>query len=228
MTRVDGSGSHCPDLLLAASGGRRYNPAQCRSVAQPGRAPRSGRGGRRFKSYHSDQPSRFESRPADPSTIPTELRGVLASARAHAIRVAAWRVADCCAEVAVKLDTCRASEVVRLRQDLRRPDRRVDGVGDAPTMRISPCYAFSVTASSPGRACAGMVEIPAIKRRSHTFRPVVSRSTSDALIVWQYVDVRSRAVPDRDLLVVSASAASCPMPSRVRGCAQHALVIAVP
>jgi hypothetical protein len=28
--------------------------AHCRSVAQPGRAPRSGRGGRRFKSYHSD------------------------------------------------------------------------------------------------------------------------------------------------------------------------------
>jgi hypothetical protein len=27
----------------------------CRSVAQPGRAPRSGRGGRRFKSCHSDQ-----------------------------------------------------------------------------------------------------------------------------------------------------------------------------
>ena len=30
-------------------------PAISRSVAQPGRAPRSGRGGRRFKSYHSDQ-----------------------------------------------------------------------------------------------------------------------------------------------------------------------------
>ncbi len=29
-----------------------------RSVAQPGSAPRSGRGGRRFKSCHSDQPSR--------------------------------------------------------------------------------------------------------------------------------------------------------------------------
>ncbi len=31
---------------------------RCRSVAQPGSAPRSGRGGRRFESYHSDQISR--------------------------------------------------------------------------------------------------------------------------------------------------------------------------
>jgi hypothetical protein len=30
-------------------------PAPRRSVAQPGSAPRSGRGGRRFKSSHSDQ-----------------------------------------------------------------------------------------------------------------------------------------------------------------------------
>ncbi len=34
-----------------------YKPPVSRSVAQPGRAPRSGRGGRRFKSCHSDQPS---------------------------------------------------------------------------------------------------------------------------------------------------------------------------
>ncbi len=30
------------------------DPAKCRSVAQPGSAPRSGRGGRRFESSHSD------------------------------------------------------------------------------------------------------------------------------------------------------------------------------
>ncbi len=47
---------------LAGAGCRRYKPpapcvGQCRSVAQPGRAPRSGRGGRRFKSCHSDQPT---------------------------------------------------------------------------------------------------------------------------------------------------------------------------
>ena len=30
-------------------------PCRCRSVAQSGSAPRSGRGGRRFESYHSDQ-----------------------------------------------------------------------------------------------------------------------------------------------------------------------------
>src|SRR5438270_13800642 len=35
--------------------GRRLYSALGRSVAQPGRAPRSGRGGRRFKSCHSDQ-----------------------------------------------------------------------------------------------------------------------------------------------------------------------------
>ena len=32
-----------------------YKPRSCRSVAQPGRALRSGRRGRRFKSCHSDQ-----------------------------------------------------------------------------------------------------------------------------------------------------------------------------
>ena len=37
-------------------GNRSCSKGQCRSVAQPGRAPRSGRGGRRFKSCHSDQP----------------------------------------------------------------------------------------------------------------------------------------------------------------------------
>src|SRR5262249_41160682 len=49
---------------LAATQGHRYKPyasqpegilAARRSVAQPGSAPRSGRGGRRFKSSHSDQ-----------------------------------------------------------------------------------------------------------------------------------------------------------------------------
>ncbi len=41
---------------LAAPQWRRYKTAPpARSVAQPGSAPRSGRGGRRFKSCHSDQ-----------------------------------------------------------------------------------------------------------------------------------------------------------------------------
>src|SRR5215510_3722442 len=42
---------------LAALPRRGYKIAhrKYRSVAQPGRAPRSGRGGRRFKSCHSDQ-----------------------------------------------------------------------------------------------------------------------------------------------------------------------------
>jgi hypothetical protein len=46
-----------PVAALAAPPWRRYKTAhqRCRSVAQPGRAPRSGRGGRRFKSCHSDQ-----------------------------------------------------------------------------------------------------------------------------------------------------------------------------
>jgi hypothetical protein len=43
--------------MLAAQRGHGYKTAcqRRRSVAQPGRAPRSGRGGRRFKSCHSDQ-----------------------------------------------------------------------------------------------------------------------------------------------------------------------------
>ena len=45
-------------MALAGSGHGSYTPARTgsRSVAQPGSAPRSGRGGRRFKSCHSDQP----------------------------------------------------------------------------------------------------------------------------------------------------------------------------
>src|SRR5438552_13417552 len=44
-------------LRLRARGARGYigASAKYRSVAQPGSAPRSGRGGRRFKSCHSDQ-----------------------------------------------------------------------------------------------------------------------------------------------------------------------------
>src|SRR6266849_871937 len=44
-------------LRLRAPGARGYISAsgKYRSVAQPGSAPRSGRGGRRFKSCHSDQ-----------------------------------------------------------------------------------------------------------------------------------------------------------------------------
>src|SRR6266849_1593739 len=56
---------------LRAPGTRGYISAsgKYRSVAQPGSAPRSGRGGRRFKSCHSDQYSRgLKSRPS--SKIP--------------------------------------------------------------------------------------------------------------------------------------------------------------
>src|ERR1700726_837225 len=47
--------------VLGAVGGQGYKPAasQYRSVAQSGSAPRSGRGGRRFKSCHSDQNSLY-------------------------------------------------------------------------------------------------------------------------------------------------------------------------
>src|ERR1051325_2437106 len=46
-------------ILRAACGvvAARLYTRPCRSVAQPGRAPRSGRGGRRFESSHSDQAS---------------------------------------------------------------------------------------------------------------------------------------------------------------------------
>src|SRR5512140_1433064 len=46
-------------LAVAESGGYTTAHQRCRSVAQPGRAPRSGRGGRRFESCRSDHFSRF-------------------------------------------------------------------------------------------------------------------------------------------------------------------------
>ena len=54
------SGPHGQQLrssiwLLAVSETQGYKPRSCRSVAQPGRALRSGRRGRRFESCHSDQ-----------------------------------------------------------------------------------------------------------------------------------------------------------------------------
>ncbi len=45
----------CPWLLRCGERLAISRPPVDRSVAQPGRAPRSGRGGRRFKSCHSDQ-----------------------------------------------------------------------------------------------------------------------------------------------------------------------------
>src|SRR5882672_2661136 len=55
MTRVDGSAVTSYLMCLRPAGAVVIRPANSRSVAQPGRAPRSGRGGRRFKSCHSDQ-----------------------------------------------------------------------------------------------------------------------------------------------------------------------------
>src|SRR3977135_244554 len=61
--------------LLAVGETQGYKPRSCRSVAQPGRALRSGRRGRRFKSCHSDQviirlfaffPERFQGRTVQP------------------------------------------------------------------------------------------------------------------------------------------------------------------
>src|SRR6516165_10330664 len=48
-------------------------PFVSRSVAQPGRAPRSGRGGRRFKSCHSDQYLADPQIPF-PTVSPTDIR----------------------------------------------------------------------------------------------------------------------------------------------------------
>ena len=55
--------------------------AQCRSVAQPGRAPRSGRGGRRFKSCRSDQS--FPKINIVPPVLPPIQRGTLAEHSRH-------------------------------------------------------------------------------------------------------------------------------------------------
>ena len=60
---------------LAATKSSVYNPAHrwSRSVAQPGSAPRSGRGGRRFKSCHSDQKNNMLAHPdfGAPPMFPT-------------------------------------------------------------------------------------------------------------------------------------------------------------
>ena len=56
-----GRGARLPLLPPAGASIRpalRAEPRRCRSVAQSGSAPRSGRGGRRFESYHSDHHSR--------------------------------------------------------------------------------------------------------------------------------------------------------------------------
>ena len=61
-----GRGARLPLLPPAGASIRpalRAEPRRCRSVAQSGSAPRSGRGGRRFESYHSDQ---FKPRKLDP------------------------------------------------------------------------------------------------------------------------------------------------------------------
>src|ERR1700730_4484629 len=54
---TDGGRTDQRPLRLRAPGAGGYISASAkyRSVAQPGSAPRSGRGGRRFKSCHSDQ-----------------------------------------------------------------------------------------------------------------------------------------------------------------------------
>src|SRR5262249_19979019 len=56
--------------------------AKCRSVAQSGSAPRSGRGGRRFKSCHSDQYSKIKrfATPSGPRSHPGQAVSPLQSA----------------------------------------------------------------------------------------------------------------------------------------------------
>src|SRR5271169_4826616 len=70
-TRVPGS-AVISYLTLHLQRSRGYKAADSRSVAQSGSAPRSGRGGRRFKSCHSDQlhtqgadPSQLSAKPSD-------------------------------------------------------------------------------------------------------------------------------------------------------------------
>jgi hypothetical protein len=64
-----------------------------RSVAQPGSAPRLGRGGRRFKSFHSDQPS--AGRPAFPqvsaNTTGLQARRVHQRVHQRRLRMASFR-----------------------------------------------------------------------------------------------------------------------------------------
>ena len=58
----------CPIAACSAKRPSLYTDRRSRSVAQPGSAPRSGRGGRRFKSCHSDQlfPEMFQQSTAQP------------------------------------------------------------------------------------------------------------------------------------------------------------------
>src|SRR4029078_8823573 len=68
-TRVPGS-AVIASLKLAFKDAGVIRPAISRSVAQSGSAPRSGRGGRRFKSCHSDQ-HLAHPEPAAPTVSPT-------------------------------------------------------------------------------------------------------------------------------------------------------------
>src|SRR5947199_805779 len=72
-------------LPLAGTKCGGYKPAiWSRSVAQPGSAPRSGRGGRRFKSCHSDQ--LLDGRKDNPDRYPDRLIAEWAGAARHELR----------------------------------------------------------------------------------------------------------------------------------------------
>ncbi len=69
--RPPGPGGRGTAALLASHGDAIRRLRRLRSVAQPGSAPRSGRGGRRFKSCHSDQHPAEIGRPSpQPLSVP--------------------------------------------------------------------------------------------------------------------------------------------------------------
>src|SRR6187551_1622785 len=81
-TRVPGS-AVIASLKLAFKDAGVIRPAISRSVAQSGSAPRSGRGGRRFKSCHSDQLSTSSVDLSQLTGKPTEPGGDRVHKRVH-------------------------------------------------------------------------------------------------------------------------------------------------
>lgn len=79
-----GNATEVLPLPLAGTKGDSYKPAVwSRSVAQSGSAPRSGRGGRRFKSCHSDQKNRY-------LAVPENCRPTEASAKIQHFQETCW------------------------------------------------------------------------------------------------------------------------------------------
>lgn len=145
-----------------------YKPAVwSRSVAQPGSAPRSGRGGRRFKSCHSDQRKQRVSasrlrRSACPSSeitrVPRQSDGRISIRRASVTRPTAMPVAlDSNQSTGRLMPSCVRSRTVSGKHPdwyARPPQRRPKKLKIAITMTTAPTsqmILFIISLLLPGK-----------------------------------------------------------------------------